>query len=54
MNKFKTVILDNGLKIILNQDNTKHRTVGSVFVMAGSMNVKCKIDDKDWTSFSGN
>ena len=49
MIKFKTITLDNGLKIILNQDNKKRRTIASVYVLAGSMNVKCKINDKEKT-----
>ena len=35
MNKTKVVTLDNGLKIILGEDKTKHRSIGALFVFAG-------------------
>lgn len=40
MNNIKHITLDNGLKLILNQDKSKYRTTASIFVSVGGLNNK--------------
>ena len=42
----KTIKLDNGLTVILNQDKKKNRTFAYLYINAGGTNTKVYVDNK--------
>lgn len=46
MNKVKTLTLENGLQIIISK-NKKNRSTAHIYIKAGGMNTKFKVDNKE-------
>ena len=46
MNKVKTLTLENGLQIIISK-NKKNKSIAQIYIKAGGMNTKFKVDNKE-------
>lgn len=53
MSKAKTIILDNGLKILLYIDNNKNRTIGTLYTFAGGSDTHFILDGKEYNQVNG-
>ena len=53
MSSFKKVELDNGLKVVLFNDNKKNRTIATVYTYAGGRDTKFTYDGKEYNQVEG-
>lgn len=49
MNNFKEIVLDNGLKVQLFNNNKKNRTIGSIYINCGGLDNHFIYDGKEYT-----
>ena len=53
MTSYKNIVLDNGLKVVLFNDNNKNRTVATIYTNAGGRDTKFNYDGTDYNQVEG-